>query len=156
MVSSNAGAAFRPHFPVWQQNKLNTVLVIDDDENYRELVVIALQDDCGAEVLAFGAGHQLLEHLARPRREPVGLVLLDLHMPGMNGLELMSEIRRLDERVPIAVLSGAAEPEERAACLAAGACAFVEKPVAYANLIRALQELVTSPAVRLSRCGSPS
>jgi CheY-like chemotaxis protein len=54
------------------------------------------------------------------------------------------------------VLSGAAEPEERAACLAAGACAFVEKPVAYVNLIRALQELVTSPAVRLSRCGSPS
>lgn len=134
---------------------MNSVLVIDDDENYRELVMLTLQDHCGAgDVLGFASGRLLLEHLARSGRGRVALVLLDLHMPGMSGLELMAQIRKLDAQVPVAVLSGAAGADEREACVAAGACAFVQKPVAYAELVRALQAVVGSPAVQLSRGGS--
>lgn len=122
---------------------MDAVLVIDDDESYRDLVVLTLEDQCGArEVRGFPGARPLLEYLARADRGGVGLVLLDLHMPDMDGLALMQEIRKLDARVPLAVLSGAAASEERAACLAAGAVAFLHKPVVYGELVLALQGLV--------------
>lgn len=122
---------------------LKPVLVIDDDEGYRELLVLTLEDHCGPrEVLGFPAARPLLDHLARPGGESPALVLLDLHMPGMSGLQLMEQIRKVDAHVPLAVLSGAAAPEERAACLAAGAFAFLHKPVAYGDLVAALTDLV--------------
>lgn len=126
---------------------MDAVLVIDDDESYRDLVVLTLEDQCGAsEVRGFHAARPLLEYLARSDRAGVGLVLLDLHMPDMDGLALMAEIRKLDARVPLAVLSGAAAAEERAAVLAAGAVAFLHKPVAYGELVLALQGLVRGAA----------
>ena len=122
---------------------MDAVLVIDDDESYRDLVVLTLEDQCGAgDVRGFRSARPLLEYLARTDRAGVGLVLLDLHMPGMDGLALMAEIRKVDARVPVAVLSGAAAAEERAACLAAGAVAFLHKPVVYGELVLALQGLV--------------
>ena len=134
---------------------MKPLLVIDDDESYRELLVLTLEDHCGPrEVLGFPEARPLLDHLARPGGEPAALVLLDLHMPGMTGLELMAQIRRIDAQVPLAVLSGAAAPEEQAACLAAGAFAFLRKPVAYDDLITALTELVRAADTRASP-GSP-
>jgi len=122
---------------------LNPLLVIDDDESYRELLVLTLEDHCGPrEVLGFPAARPLLDHLARSDRARAALVLLDLHMPGMNGLELMTQIRRIDADVPLAVLSGAAAPAEQEACLAGGAFAFMRKPVAYDDLVAALTNLV--------------
>lgn len=126
---------------------MDAVLVIDDDESYRDLVVLTLEDQCGAgDVRGFRSARPLLEYLARKDRAGVGLVLLDLHMPDMDGLALMAEIRKLDARVPVAVLSGAAAAEERAACLAAGAVAFLHKPVAYGELVMALQGLLRGAA----------
>lgn len=126
---------------------MDAVLVIDDDESYRDLVMLTLEDQCGArEVRGFAGARPLLEYLARADRAGVSLVLLDLHMPDMGGLQLMAEIRKLDARVPLAVLSGAAAAEERAACLAAGAVAFLHKPVVYGELVLALQGLVRAAA----------
>jgi CheY-like chemotaxis protein len=123
---------------------MNTVLVVDDDDSYRELVVLTLEDQCGIpQVLGFGGGTSLLNHLGRTPELPE-LVVLDLHMPETSGLDLMTRIRKVAPEVPIAFLSGAAAPEEREACLAAGACAFMRKPLAYGELIGILQELVRS------------
>jgi CheY-like chemotaxis protein len=128
------------------ESEMNPVLVVDDDESYRELLVLTLEDQCGVpRVESFPGAAPLLRHLAGDA-EPPALVLLDLHMPGMNGLDLMAEVRSIAPRVPIAFLSGAAGPEERAACIAAGAAAFVRKPAAYADLIDVLQDLVRSHA----------
>lgn len=126
---------------------MNSILVVDDDASYLELLVLTLQDQCGVQdVQGFAAGSLLLDHLARGGGAP-GLVLLDLHMAGISGLDLMREVRRRDERVPIAFLSGAASPDERNACLAEGAVAFLTKPVAYGELVRSLQALVRDPSL---------
>lgn len=123
---------------------MKPVLVVDDDESYRELVTVTLEDHCAAgEVVGFSGGRALLRHLADHPGESA-LALLDLHMPDVSGAELVREIRRLDPQLPIAFLSGSADEDERAACLAAGAMAFLRKPVAYAQLVRSLQELVAS------------
>lgn len=123
---------------------MNPILVVDDDESYRELLVLTLEDRCGAgQVLGFSCAAALLRHLSGPR-EPPALVLLDYHMPEATGLELMGRIRAHEPQVPIAFLSGAAADGEREACLAAGACASLRKPVAYPELIRMLQTLIES------------
>lgn len=123
---------------------MNPVLVVDDDESYRELVMLALEDHCGVEVHGFGSAAPLLQHLGGGAA--AALVLLDLHMADMNGVALLREVQRLQPRLPVAFLSGAAAAEEREACLAGGACAFLRKPVAYTELIRLLQELLRDRA----------
>jgi two-component system KDP operon response regulator KdpE len=126
---------------------MNPVLVVDDDESYRELVVLTLEDHCGVEqALGFSSGQPLLRFLSGHAGASPALVLLDLHMPDVSGLDLLRGVRRLAPGVPVAFLSGAAGEEERTACLAAGASAFRRKPVAYADLIALLQELVRSVA----------
>ncbi len=124
---------------------MTAVLVADDDESYRELVMLTLEDLCGVDpVHGFASGKPLLRHLAEHPDDPGGLAILDLHMPDFSGVELLGEIRRLAPRLPVAFLSGAAGEDERAACLAAGACAFLRKPVAYPELVAMLQELLRS------------
>jgi CheY-like chemotaxis protein len=124
---------------------MNPVLVVDDDENYRELVVLTLEDGCGIpQVLGFPSAAPLLAHLGSGDVPRPALILLDLHMPGVRGLELMDQVRKLLPGVPVAFLSGAAAPQERDACLAAGAVAFLQKPVAYPELVTSLRDLVRS------------
>lgn len=124
---------------------MNPVFVLDDDESYRELLMLTLEDHCGvSDVQGFSGGRELLRQLGAPGPETPALVLLDLHMPDMAGLELLREIRRVRPSVPVAFLSGGAGDEEREDGLAAGAFAFLRKPVAYPDLIALLQDLVRS------------
>jgi CheY-like chemotaxis protein len=124
---------------------MSPVLVVDDDESYRELLMLTLEDHCGVEqVLGFASGRPLLQHLATAAGPPPVLAILDLHMPDMCGLDLLRQLRRLAPDLPVAFLSGAADDDERAAGLAAGACAFLRKPIAYPELIELLQGLVRS------------
>jgi two-component system, NtrC family, nitrogen regulation response regulator GlnG len=134
---------------------MNPILVVDDDDSYRELLVLTLEDHCEAgEVRGFPAGAPLLQHLA-DGGVPPALVLLDLHLPGVTSVELMERIRALHPQVPVAFLSGAAEDEVREACLAAGAVAFLHKPVAYTELIGMLQGLVRSITTSAPAGGPP-
>lgn len=123
---------------------MNSVFVVDDDESYRELVQLTLEDQCGVpSVQGFDGAEPLLQHLAAAPEHP-GMLLLDLHMQGQNGMELLRRLRSSGIATPVAFLSGAAGPEEREACLAAGAFAFLKKPVAYPDLVQALRELLQS------------
>lgn len=121
---------------------MNTVYLVDDDDNYRELVQLTLQDDCGVEcVHGFARARDLLRHLDGHPPEGSELVLADLHMPEMSGLELVQSIRQL-HALPVVILTGAASDTERQACLDAGAVEFLPKPLAYPDLVAMLQDLV--------------
>jgi DNA-binding NtrC family response regulator len=101
------------------------VLIVDDEENQRRTLSIGLKLD-GFEVSVAGSAIDALRRLALP--PPVELTMIDLMMPGLNGLELARQIRRLHPGVRV-VLSSAyhlsARQVERADC---GAVGFVPKP----------------------------
>ena len=104
---------------------LPRVLIVDDEENQRRTLSIGLKLD-GFDVSVTGSASEALRRLAAP--PPIDLTMIDLMMPGLNGLELARQIRRMYPTVRV-VLSSAyhlsARQVERADC---GAVGFVPKP----------------------------
>ncbi len=77
------------------------VLVIDDEQSVRDAFVNALED-MPYVVETAGDGEEALE---KAKSSPVDLVFLDLKMPGMDGVEVLREIRALDETVPVYIVT---------------------------------------------------
>ena len=103
------------------------VLVVEDDPG-NQRVVSSMLARLGLEAFVVDNG---AEAEARAAVEPWGVVLMDLHMPGFDGLETTRRIRRhlAGRRLPIIAVTAAAMAENRAACLAAGMDDFIAKPV---------------------------
>ena len=111
------------------------VLLVEDDEDHVFLVRRALADLAGVAVTVevAGDGEQAVRRLAQARFEPGGLpqlVLLDLKMPRMDGLEVLGRIRadEATQRLPVVVLTSSERQEDREAALRQGATWFVGKP----------------------------
>jgi two-component system response regulator len=130
------------------------VLLVEDDPDHVFLVRRALADVPGTEVTVevAGDGEQAAERLARSRFGPHDrpqLVLLDLRMPRMDGLEVLRRIRA-DEAtatLPVVVLTSSERPEDREAAVAAGASWFVCKPIDGRRFRAEVQQLADRWAV---------
>jgi two-component system phosphate regulon response regulator PhoB len=124
---------------------MSTILLVEDDPDIRHLVSYKLTKS-GLTVIEAADGFAALD-LAR--RHPPDLIVLDVHMPRLSGLDVCRELRDSPgtERVPIIMLSARARPEDMEKAYAAGATDYVVKPFSP----RALQERVESA---LQRVGS--
>src|SRR2546425_4286554 len=101
------------------------VLIVDDDPKVRE----ALQQvftSAGYTCRLVGDGGEALE-VFKVWRPP--LVVTDLRHPGINGIELLRQVRALDGDVAVIVLTGAASVKTAIECLKSGAYAFLMKPI---------------------------
>lgn len=109
-----------------------SVLVVDDDDDIRELMTLVLQSR-GYDVSAASDGHRALDALRRDA--PPDLVLLDLRMPHMAGDELVSVVREDPSlaETPIVVVSGDSTARHRAAALPVQDCLI--KPVDLSQLL---------------------
>jgi two-component system, response regulator len=124
------------------------VLLVEDDDDHVFLIRRALADVEGVAVAieVAGDGEQAVERLARSRFEPGGrpqLVLLDLKMPRMDGLEVLRQLRA-DEAtrgLPVVVLTSSERPEDRQDAVALGASWFVCKPTDGRRLRSEIQQL---------------
>lgn len=105
--------------------KKTTLLIAEDDLFNRLLVVSMLAKNKQIEVLEAKDG---VEALAMLLEHSVDIVLLDIHMPKMNGLETLKEIRLIEKiaHIPIMVISS--DETEKKQSLALGAEAFIAKP----------------------------
>jgi len=130
------------------------VLLVEDDPDHVFLVRRALADLAGATVAVevAGDGEQAVERLARARFGPGGppqLVLLDLKMPRMGGLEVLRRLRA-DEAardLPVVVLTSSERQEDREEALRQGATWFVCKPTDGRRFRSELQQLADRWAV---------
>ncbi|MDX1624392.1 MAG: adenylate/guanylate cyclase domain-containing protein, partial [Gemmatimonadota bacterium] len=102
------------------------VLVVDDDETNRDVLARRVRSQ-GAEVVAVGSGEEALEAL---RAGSFDAVLLDVVMPGMNGLQVLREMKRDTalRDVPVIMISALDEVESTVRCIRLGAEDYLSKP----------------------------
>ena len=117
------------------------ILVVDDEEDARDLLVTLLQR-AGAVVTAVGSAR---EAVAAVQRERPAVVVSDIGMPGEDGFALIRQIRALDSeqstRTPVVALTAFARPEDRRRALSEGFDDHVAKPIEPAELFAAIATL---------------
>ncbi|MFO0692300.1 MAG: response regulator [Polyangiales bacterium] len=122
------------------------VLVVDDSSAMRAFVRAALEDDGIDDVSEATSGFEALRILPR---ETFDLVIVDVNMPDINGLELVSFMRRSapHKSTPVIIISTEASAKEQERGIALGANAFLSKPFAASALqalVRTMRETTRS------------
>lgn len=111
------------------------IAVVDDEEGVRKGLERLLRS-AGYAPVAFPSGEKFLQSIESIRPD---LVILDLRMPGMDGLEVMGGLAAGEREVPVIVLTSFPSEEVRLRASRAGALAFLEKPVERSVLLTAIE-----------------
>jgi CheY-like chemotaxis protein len=125
-----------------------TLLVVDDDAVDRELACRILGPSEDLEVITADSGEQALEILAR---EPPDLILTDLRMPGMDGLELVERIREDFPVVPVILMTSRGNEQLAVRALQSGATSYVPKRDLREHLPATVQEVLDLALARRGR-----
>jgi len=112
------------------------VFVVDDDEAVRDGLYELFSAE-GIPVRVFASAEEFVD--AGLTRHP-GCVILDIHMPGMTGIELQSELIRQGASIPIIAITGQGDVPKAVTMLKGGAIDFIEKPFDPAALLQAVGE----------------
>ncbi len=114
------------------------IAVVDDEESVRRALQ-RLFRSAGLDVETFPSGAEFLEALKS--HEP-DCVVLDLHMPRVNGFDVQARMAEAAVSVPVIVITGHDTEESRARALGAGATAYLRKPVDDETLLEAIAAAV--------------
>ena len=131
----------------------SSLLVVEDDDTIRETIRDALTLE-GFEVTACGNGRDALQSLQRASgsEDPFALVVLDLMLPGLGGLDICRQLRKAGDATPILVVSARDTEADRVLGLEVGADDYLIKPFGMRELVARCRALLR----RSSSGGSPS
>lgn len=119
------------------------VLVAEDDDAMRGMLVEALEE-AGYRVYPVATGRELLA-CVRSRRAPCpepDLVISDIRMPGITGLEVLRHLRKSDWTMPVIMITAFGDPETHARARFLGAAAVLDKPFDVDDLVDAARSIV--------------
>ncbi len=116
----------------------DTILIIDDDHSLRSIVKDVLHDE-GFSVAEAPDGRKAIRQFRDSRPDAV---LLDLNMPGMNGIDTMHELRKIDSTVPVIILTAFGDVPTAVGMIREGAYDFTVKPPEFDRLIITLKKAV--------------
>src|SRR6516162_7405487 len=120
------------------------ILVIDDEAAIRDSLRMTLEYE-GYEFLSAATGQ---EGLALAEREAPDLVLLDVKMPGMDGIEVLERLRNMNDQLPIVVISGHGTISTAVEATKKGAWDFIEKPFASERVLVSLRNALDQRQLR--------
>jgi CheY-like chemotaxis protein len=118
-----------------------TVLVVDDHDTTRQTITRMLEAG-GFTVVTASSGTEALDRLAR-ERDGIDIVLSDVTMPGMNGIDLSYKIREQYPTLPVAIVSGDVSELERS-IIGRFDVPFIKKPFHAESLYSAVREAIRS------------
>jgi len=118
------------------------ILVVDDDASVRDAIEAVLADE-GFEVLVARDGHEAVARVVRSRPE---LVLLDVWMPEMDGIEVLARIKEVRADLPVIVLSGHGNVDMAVKATRLGASDFIEKPFSVDGLLSSINRALARGA----------
>lgn len=116
------------------------ILIVDDSESIREVVKFTLENE-GYNVMVGVDGQDALKFLDG---SVIDLIITDLHMPVMDGIEFIKEVRQTDQykRIPILFLTTESQAAKKMEAKNAGATGWIIKPFVPAKLIGALKKVL--------------
>lgn len=102
-----------------------SILIVDDDVEIRKSLSGVLQDE-GYDILTAGSGEEALKIV---QENGVKLILLDLMLPDINGIEVLRHVKEIESDVPVIMISGQATVQAAVEAMKLGAVHFIEKPL---------------------------
>jgi two-component system chemotaxis response regulator CheY len=135
------GVSSLHHAFVYSRDVTKRVLVVDDSATMRRMVIAALRP---LGEITFDQAVSGLDAIERVMMASVDLVLLDLNMPDMHGLEVLRFIRGQPtlSHVPVVILTTRGDQDSRAAALRGGATMYLTKPFVPASIVSELRPLL--------------
>ena len=124
------------------------IVVVEDNAPERNLVRVLLSEEDDYEVEIVADGKEALEAI---KRFPPDLVLTDLRMPGLDGLELVDQIRSHHGNIPVVVMTAYGNEEIACAALRHGAASYVPKRCLSDDLVRTIEEILEMSREQLER-----
>jgi DNA-binding response OmpR family regulator len=128
------------------------ILVVDDEPVIREYLTEMLRIERFSP-LAAGSGKEALEILAQ---STVQAVISDITMPGMDGLELLVEVKQKYDHLPVILITGNGTKFDAQEALAAGADGYFQKPFKNIELIRTLRAILNEAARARRKSSQPA
>jgi two-component system response regulator FixJ len=111
---------------------LNHIYCVDDDDAYRKSLV-RLLTSAGYFVESFSSAQAFLDSV--PVAHWMGVLILDLRMPGMDGFALQKRMNELESQLKTVIITGDAQPGDRDLAIKAGAIGFLHKPFEEKSLL---------------------
>ena len=111
------------------------ILVVDDEKNIRAALEGILKDE-GYRIRVGGTGEELLRQVQQGAPD---LIILDVWLPGMDGLQALTELRRTHEDLPVIMISGHSTIETAVKATKLGAYDFIEKPLSLEKTVLAVR-----------------
>jgi two-component system response regulator FixJ len=114
------------------EKTLNHIYCVDDDDAYRKSLV-RLLTSAGYSVESFSSAQAFLDSV--PVAHWMGVLILDLRMPGMDGFALQKRMNELESHLKTVIITGDAQPGDRDLAIKAGAIGFLHKPFEEKSLL---------------------
>lgn len=128
---------------ILQRAETPTILVVDDEKNIRDLCARALKD---YHIFHAGNGQEALQVLQRCSAD---LILVDIMMPVMNGLDMLQKVKEQDPEQLVIVMTGYADKEVLLKALKAHADDFIQKPINLLQLKTTIEKALEKKALRM-------
>ena len=116
---------------IFERHTMDTILIVDDEKNYL-LVLSAVLEEEGYEVLTTLSGSEALEI---KKTSDIDLVLTDMKMPEMNGIELLENIKKNDPDLPVIMMTAHGTVDKAVEAMQKGAYSYILKPFDNERLI---------------------
>ncbi len=115
------------------------ILIVDDEPNYLIVLSELLRDE-GFEVFTAAGGNEALKIV---KEVDLDMVISDMQMPGMDGMALLTEIKKLDDDLPVLIITAYAEVDKAVKAMQAGAFSYLAKPFSNDELIVSINKAVS-------------
>jgi two-component system, chemotaxis family, chemotaxis protein CheY len=125
-----------------RRGSMRRVLIVDDSNILRHLIKVFLSTSKDLDVTAVNNGKEGLDHIVE--HGTPALVLLDVNMPVMNGIEFLGELTRLGlkDKVPVVIVSTEGKEDDVLRGLQAGAKAYLRKPFTQRELLQIIERVI--------------
>ena len=122
-----------------QAEEIRTTLIVDDEEDIRT-VLRATLTAMGYHTIAVGSGEAAVDHILR--NQPPSVVLLDLNLPGMGGLETLRRILEASPKQKVMMISCTSDADKIVASVKMGATDYLVKPYEEETLLTVIRRVV--------------